>query len=706
MKWFRFTFLCFSATVRTTGGRTAKTIGWSSSTESLTTVSTEPVSTTYPKQEFFESQGDYRSEAWLEDANLRLYCQQPYLPRLPVPSLEETIATFLPTALPLAETPEEAESLKEACQKFLTQAAPLQERLLRRRQEFHDSSWLQKLWNQLGYLQVRDPNALLCSYFFQLPNDPSDHDIDTTKYSVGIQRAADALQATALFAQTIQEGTHPVDTIGMNKSPLCMTQYKMLFSACRIARPFQDGYRVYFQQGGPMHAVVAVKGNFFKIPLTEEKKRFSPYTVLSRSALQSLLQQCVDQVPATSTVPKLGWLTATDRDSWTEAYALFSKTEELTSALEQLQSALCVVCLDFDDDGHDEALTERELALRYWHGNKKYSANRWFDKSMQLVVSRQGNMGYVGEHAMADGMPAMALCHYICKRGSLENNGKPIEPVETEHVSLASSTKESPVPIFTKAFQTAPKEIQKDLVRRVEAAKRDFTGRIRKHDLQHLRYKGYGKKAIKALGYPPDAYVQMAMQVAGSHMFRKQVGTYEAAQTRQFQHGRTETVRTVSPASQAFCQAMNPDLAGHNHRSYTVDEKIELLKKACESHHEYSLKAVEGKGVDRHLFGLQMCVKENEPAPDLFAHPLFQRSKRWLISTSTLPGVAVGFGTVDPDGVGIGYEVLNDNCIFAITAEKRTGYSKRFSRYVRKVLDEMIELHDEAKGAHPSVSKL
>jgi carnitine O-acetyltransferase len=71
------------------------------------------------------------------------------MPRLPVPSVQETLERFLPTALPLAKTEEEKNALKEACKAFPELAEILQERLIARRNiEMANSSWLQLWWNQ------------------------------------------------------------------------------------------------------------------------------------------------------------------------------------------------------------------------------------------------------------------------------------------------------------------------------------------------------------------------------------------------------------------------------------------------------------------------------------------------------------------------------------------------------------------------------
>ena len=115
-----------------------------------------------------ESHGDYRSESYLEShIGGTLYSQQRSLPKLPIPSINDTIDKFLPTALPLAKSEEEKQSLIEACERFIGTAAAggggeegqmvqeLQRRLVERKEgEMKDSSWLQLWWNTLGYLQV------------------------------------------------------------------------------------------------------------------------------------------------------------------------------------------------------------------------------------------------------------------------------------------------------------------------------------------------------------------------------------------------------------------------------------------------------------------------------------------------------------------------------------------------------------------------
>jgi len=238
------------------------------------------------------------------------------------------------------------------------------------------------------------------------------------------------------------------------------------------------------------------------------------------------------------------------------------------------------------------------------------------------------------------------------------------------------------------------------------AAKSDFYKLIGDHELNVQSFQGYGSNYIKKAGFSPDAYVQMAIQLATARLWGKQGGTYEATQMRPFLHGRTETTRSVSPASAAFVKAMGPRPRQDAKNGETRTEKIALLHEAVASHVKYIGEAAKGNGIDRHLLGLSMEVADGEDAPALFAHPLYVRSKTWRVSTSHLTHPNFdnwGFGEVVPDGVGIGYAVKADSCVFNITARKEHDWTGRLSHLLEEALLEMQTMIDMDK---PTASKL
>jgi len=134
---------------------------------------------------------------------------------------------------------------------------------------------------------------------------------------------------------------------------------------------------------------------------------------------------------------------------------------------------------------------------------------------------------------------------------------------------------------------------------------------------------------MKKFKCSPDGYVQLLIQLAYHKFYGKNRPTYESAATRKFQLGRTETSRTVSDESVAFCDAMAHPLS-------TKEECRNHFTKAVAAQGEYIVAAGEGKGVDRHLFGLKKLIQEGEETPAIFKDPAYAYSSTWYISSSQL----------------------------------------------------------------------
>ena len=70
----------------------------------------------------------------------------------------------------------------------------------------------------------------------------------------------------------------------------------------------------------------------------------------------------------------------------------------------------------------------------------------------------------------------------------------------------------------------------------------------------------YGGRYMKEVAKTsPDAFVQMALQLTYFRLAKKPTAVYESASTRLFRHGRTETGRSTSEESVAFCRAFDND---------------------------------------------------------------------------------------------------------------------------------------------------
>lgn len=79
-------------------------------------------------------------------------------------------------------------------------------------------------------------------------------------------------------------------------------------------------------------------------------------------------------------------------------------------------------------------------------------------------------------------------------------------------------------------------------------------------ELRILVHNAFGKGLMKKCRVSPDAFIQMALQLAYFRDAGKFSLTYEASMTRLFREGRTETVRPCTIESAAWVKAMEkPD---------------------------------------------------------------------------------------------------------------------------------------------------
>jgi len=70
-------------------------------------------------------------------------------------------------------------------------------------------------------------------------------------------------------------------------------------------------------------------------------------------------------------------------------------------------------------------------------------------------------------------------------------------------------------------------------------------------------------------------------------------------------------------------------------RGLQAATRLRRLEDAARAHNALTRDAIRGKGIDRHLFGLRLLMREGEEA-QLFQDPLFTRSETWKLSTSGL----------------------------------------------------------------------
>lgn len=158
----------------------------------------------------------------------------------------------------------------------------------------------------------------------------------------------------------------------------------------------------------------------------------------------------------------------------------------------------------------------------------------------------------MGEHSVMDGTPTIRLCDELL--------GFIADPKSDFQLSPSPPIVASPEPLDFDLTSTP------EIHRAISKAQQFLHDLASSQSLSFLRT-NYGKAAIKSFGVGPDGWAQMVVQVAYARLAARfggengrvtpwPVGTYEAATTRKFYKGRTETIRVVSNECVAFVRAM------------------------------------------------------------------------------------------------------------------------------------------------------
>ena len=599
------------------------------------------------------------------------YSGQASLPQLPVPPLEQTLSKYLKSTMPLQASAESAAVTEAAVDSALNGPdallmKTLQERLVKRATAEGRESWLSDWWLSASYMSYRDPVVPFSSYFYLHKSVP--------KTTSGITRSAHLLKAMMAFRHLlVTEQLAPEKT---KTGYLCMEPYKWMFNSCRIPVAGED-VSTSFDPAAHQHVIVVRNGHFFAVDLVNKMTGKELSVAEIEVQLDRIMNDSRTQKMASAPV---GAFTAANRDAWLknrEALLSGPSAEQNRKALEKIESGIIVLALD---SGKPVTFNERGVAV--YGGDAR---NRFFDKQ-QIVVSENGASGYIGEHSMMDGSQTLRLNNFMVsalEAGKIELGGPSSGSVldDPEYLSF---------------------DVNADLSNASNAAGQDFASLMDEQDMSVLDFTAYGKEAIKQYKCSPDAWAQMCIQLAFYKMFGHPCATYEAAQTRKFKLGRTETIRSCSLESLAFCQAMQDT-------NTTDAERYEKFQAAVTQHVKNAKEAAEGAGVDRHLFGLKRLIQQGEEPPALFRDPMNAQSGTWILSTSQISSEvfdAWGFGEVTPKGFGVAYAIKNNALTFTIMCLKKVHSASRFTFFLNEAGIELRAMHDrlnQAKSASPKL---
>ncbi|KAG7507732.1 choline O-acetyltransferase-like [Solea senegalensis] len=602
------------------------------------------------------------------------------LPKVPVPPLKQTLDMYLRCVQHLV-TEQQFMKTKAVVEKF---GAPggvgeaLQKKLLERRDK--TINWVYDYWLEDMYLNNRLALPVNSSPVMVFPKQTFRDHKDTLRF------AARLIRGLLEYKRLIDERALPAD-VGRGQlagTPLCMEQYYRLFTSYRYPGLKTDTLKVQMKAASSAeeHIVVACRSQFFVLNVVACGKQLNETEILSQlERIWKMMENPKERFPP------FGILTSDGRTEWAQARDVLMKDQTNRDSLAQIESCLCVVCLDEPSDLVPSD-TNRALLMLHGGGREKNGSNRWYDKSMQFVIGMDGICGVVCEHSPFEGIVLVQCSEYLMKYIT----GSP------SRMASASSIRELPPP--KRLLWKSNPHIQGLL-----AASGDRLQRLVNNlDMDVLTFKAYGKEFIKKQRMSPDAFIQVALQLAFFKCRGRLVPTYESASMRRFQQGRVDNIRSATLQALAFVKSMTDERV-----TFTDSEKMKRLQDALKAQTDYTIAAVTGMAIDNHLLGLLRISKELKmEKPDIFCDETYVASNRFILSTSQVPTTVEMFccyGPVVPNGYGACYDPQSDHILFCVSSFwENTETSSAV--FVKALNEGLLEIRDLCNRCSAAATKL
>ncbi|MGW1376192.1 choline/carnitine O-acyltransferase [Streptomyces sp. NPDC002446] len=592
------------------------------------------------------------------------------LPRVPLPTLEESCERLLAWCAPLLTADELAATEAEVAA-YLRPGGP--GRILQAALEEYDAtegvhSWLDTFW-PYRYLGRRDRIALNANFFFlfqdagpaqQQPHPPS---------SPQVERAAGLIAGALGYKRRLDREL--VEPVVQRGQPQTMEQNKFLFSTTRIPGAEQDTVRAPYTQEWPgpsdaRHIVVFFRGGMFKLDVLGADG--TPYGLDDlRAGLRAVLKS---DDPAGADAP-VGHLTTMARAEWAAAReSLLAHHPGNAAALDDVETALfCVSLEDFAPADVQQACDE----LLY--GDR---GNRWFDKAVTFIVFADGRAGINVEHCELDGTTILSFVDALLST-----------PAE-EHSHRSGARSQGVPPLEPITFH-----LDDTLRAHVRSAAEAFAQYGADTATRTVAFDDFGARTAKSLGVSPDAFVQLAYQLAHQRAKGHLGATYESIATRQWRRGRTEAMRVVTPEIVDFVTAMQDPAA-------TAETRRAALRTAAQAHVTRAKECQAGDAPEQHLWELELIQRRRGTELGILEQPALYRTPGWLtmrddyLSTSSAPSAHIqyfGFGSTSSRCIGVAYVLLPDSFhLYLSTPRPVADQMHLFANHLREAVTELRAL--------------
>lgn len=609
--------------------------------------------------------------------------------RLPVPKLEKTCARYLEAVKPLVP-PKQYDFTAKVVQEFeANEGIVLQDELVRTNKANRHTSYVSADWCD-RYLMDRTPLPINRNPCLVTRRDADKQDMLT--------RATFWISSSVIFQQKYLDNTLQPDiyysappnhycrsdwfqrtvalspeyvsakvmSVGSNfhAFPLDMSRYDYLMCSTRVPGVLRDEIKAV---GFAQHIIVLYRGQQYVVTVADKDCRPLP-----DEQIYARLKAIADLNAAPPDID-VGIFTSMDRTSWHAVRLSMARHQVNQQNLELLDSALFVVCLDDDvvvdylKPGGATGATRSMLAKE---------TNRWFDKSISIIVTKDGALGVSFEHSWGDGLVVKRYVEDVFNHSIMRSSKdmprdvSPTEPVRQLKWCL-------------------PPELQHQALK----AKTRMSGDMRRLDFctSLLPGTGFNDPLLRNLHIGLDGLMQVAMQLAWWRLNKSTVSTYESCSTAAYLRGRTDCIRPATIESQAFTMLMDSP-------GVPISEKRDAFLCAVKKHRTNVKNTRTGQGVDCHLFALSKVAERRNPqrVPLLFSDPSYATLTSNILSTSSLFSNAVvggGFGPVSA-GYGVGYAAGPECLLFNVSCWKECGPIHSAEEFSRAICTAVVDCYN------------
>ncbi|KAJ6637373.1 Peroxisomal carnitine O-octanoyltransferase [Pseudolycoriella hygida] len=596
------------------------------------------------------------------------FAKDDLLPNLPLPSLNETLERYYDSLKPFGNAEQLAKSRK-VIENFKNGIGKKLHSILVERTKNH-RNWVEKWWEDYAYCTDRTPIIPLCAMAAVLLTE-----------SVNVEASPQyRLKGTARLIYSILEHYELIRTERLKPSSnpdgsitFSMFLYRRLYNSLREPGEIMDSIKTYFKTASegvaPNNIIIMGKGRIFSVDFY-----LSDGSIMAPAQILAILVEISDKIDASDMHVPIPVLTCDDRSSWAiNRKYLKELSPKNAESLKMIEESIMVMTFD---EHHPDNWSD---AAQHTISGDLHS--KWADKSSAMVMFRNGRFGYIGEHSCYDGtVSVMSMMFHILTL---------LEYPEPDWDSPPSNAKNCITEIRFDVDQRIENEVERVLSFVQETGNSII--------VSTTCFSEYGRNFMKIHKLRPDAYIQMILQVVYYKMHSEIVATYESALMRSYYNGRTETVRSVQ------CETVDWVMSFMND-SENDDTKLRKLRLAVDRQHKLMNDARDGKGIDRHMFGLWCAAYEqNIDIPELYDDPLYKKSGgggNFVLSSSTL-GYSINNGFVGPmvkDGYGIFYTMTSETIWLHVTAtrESTTTSAHKFARTFNDTMVDVKNMIDRA----------